>query len=121
MAADASDGAPVRLEAEIAVLAGAFASQQLAFAHLLDAAGAQGLSPDLDHVEVIPPPHRPRLDGYFDAATAGEIAAVAGGDWLVLVLPGALVTGAFAADARLRVLGRWRGRLTRAPLPEGPA
>ena len=107
----------MRLAADIAVLAGAFASQPLAYAHLLDAAQRRGLSPDLDHVEVVLPPHGARLRGHFDAATAAELAAAAGGDALVLVLPGALVTGAFAADDRLRDLGRHAGHVLRAPLP----
>ena len=104
----------MRLAARIDVLAGAFASQPLAFAHLLDAAGAAGLSPDLDHVEVVAPPHGPRLRGYFDAATAEALSTQAGADALILVLPGALVTGAFPADARLRRLGVHPGVVTRA-------
>ena len=104
----------MRLEARIDVFAGRFASQPLAFAHLLDQAERRGLSPDLDHVEVIAPPHAARLRGFFDAATAGALAAEAGADALILVLPGALVRGAFAPDARLRALGRREGRITRA-------
>ncbi|TFL18633.1 hypothetical protein [Jannaschia formosa] len=104
----------MRLEAEIEVLAGRFASQQLAFAHLLDAAQRSGLSPDLDHVEVIRPPHAARLRGYFDADTAGWLAAEAGDETLVLVLPGALVSGRFEADARMRRIGRYVGQVTRA-------
>ena len=107
----------MRLAADIPVLAGAFASQPLAFAHLLDAAERDGLSPDLDHVEVIPPPHDARLRAYFDAATARRLAEAAGGDALVLVLPGALVSGGFREDARLRHLGRHAGHVTRASLP----
>ncbi|MEM9798406.1 MAG: hypothetical protein AAF919_18090 [Pseudomonadota bacterium] len=104
----------MRLEAEIEVLAGRFASQQLAFAHLLDAAERTGLSPDLDHVEVIHPPQMPRLRHYFDPDTAAEIAAESGLDAVILVLPGALTTGRFAADARMRRLGRYAGQITRA-------
>ena len=103
-----------RLEARIDVLAGAFASQPLAFAHLLDAARAQGLSPDFDHVEVIRPPHAPRLRGYFEPEAADGIADAAGGDAVILVLPGALVTGAFAADLRLRRIGTLMGFVRRA-------
>ncbi|MGB3409219.1 MAG: hypothetical protein WBA67_17185 [Jannaschia sp.] len=104
----------MRLEAEIEVLAGRFASQQLAFAHLLDAAEVSGLAPDLDQVEVILPPHGKRLRGFFDADTAGEIAAEAVSDTVILVLPGALVTGRFDADARMRRIGRYVGQVTRA-------
>jgi hypothetical protein len=108
----------MRLAARIAVYAGRFASQQLAYAHLLDAAARQRLSPDLDHVEVIAPPHRPRLDGYFDPEAAAAIADAAGSDAVILVLPGAFVTGAFEADGRLRPLGAFLGHITRAALPE---
>ncbi|WP_371155259.1 hypothetical protein [Jannaschia sp. 2305UL9-9] len=104
----------MRLEAEIEVLAGAFASQQLAFAHLLDAAERTGLAPDLDHVEVVQSPHARRLRGYFDADTAVEIAAEAVSDTVILVLPGALVTGRFDTDKRLRRIGRYVGQITRA-------
>jgi hypothetical protein len=106
----------MRLEASIHVLCGPFASQPLAYAHLLDAAQAQGLSPDLDHVEVVTGDPVPRLRHYFDAALAGELAQAAGGDTLVLVLPGALVTGSFAETFLLRDLGRHPGTVTRAPL-----
>ncbi|UWQ22797.1 hypothetical protein [Jannaschia sp. W003] len=104
----------MRLAVRVDVLAGRFASQRLAFAHLLDAAGAAGLSPDFDHVEVIAPPHGPRLRGYFDEATAARIADEAGADTVILVLPGALITGAFREDARLRRLGRFDGTMVRA-------
>lgn len=69
-------------------------------------------------MEVIAPPHGPRLRGFFDAATADRIAEAAGGDAAILILPGALLSGAFAADGRLRLLGRFAGRVTRAPLPK---
>ncbi|GIT90864.1 hypothetical protein JANAI62_13190 [Jannaschia pagri] len=104
----------MRLEADIDVLAGPFASQQLAFAHLLDAAERTGLTPDLDHVEVIAAPHAKRLRGYFDPDTAAEIAAEARLDAVILVLPGALITGRFEGDARLRSIGRYVGQVTRA-------
>ncbi len=104
----------MRLEAEIEVLAGPFASQQLAFAHLLDVAEQGGLSPDFDHVEVISPPHGARLRGYFDADVADGIAGAAGTDAVILVLPGALVTGRFEGDGRMRRIGRHVGRMIRA-------
>lgn len=108
----------MRLAARIHVLAGAFADQRLAYAHLLDAAGRTGISPDLDHVEVVTAPHGARLRGYFDDGAAEALTRDAGGDALILVLPGALVTGAFAADDRLRDLGRWDGHVVRAPVSE---
>ena len=106
----------MKLTAQIDVFAGAFASQQLAFAHLLDRAAVDGLSPDFDHVEVIRPPHLPRLGGYFPESAA-TLSAEAGADTLILVLPGALVTGRFAPDGRLRSLGRHCGLITRAMVP----
>ena len=106
----------MKLEAQIHVLAGAFASQQLAYAHLLDEAQARGLSPDFDHVEVLTGDPGRRLSHYFAAPLAAELARAARGDTLVLVLPGALITGAFAESALLRDLGRHPGTVTRAPL-----
>ena len=105
----------MRQAARIDVLCGAFASQPLAFAHLQDAADAQGLTVDLDHVEVVAPPHGTRLAWFFDGGTAAAIAADAGEATVVLVLPGALPTGAFAADRRLRRIGTFEGEVTRAP------
>lgn len=104
----------MKLSARIDVLAGAFASQQLAFAHLLDAAQAADLSPDLDHIEVVQPPYLPRLRGYFDEATALDLSGAAGRNILILVLPGALVSGAFPEDQRLRRLGVYDGQIVRA-------
>ncbi|MEM7489676.1 MAG: hypothetical protein AAF390_11200 [Pseudomonadota bacterium] len=104
----------MRLATTIRVLAGPFASQQLAFAHLLDAAGRDGLSPDFDHIEVVRPDEATRLAHYFDSDLADVLARAAGDDALILVLPGALVTGAFAEDARLRDLGAHPGHVTRA-------
>lgn len=45
---------PNRLPAAIHLWTGDFASQQLAFAHLLDAADVAGVALDLDQVEVVP-------------------------------------------------------------------
>jgi hypothetical protein len=104
------------VEGEIDVLAGAFTSQPLAFAHLLDVAHRQGLSPDFDHLEVIFSPHGTRLAAYFDAATVARLVIDAGQDALVLVLPGALIRGAFEPDARLRRIGRLPGRMRRAEI-----
>jgi hypothetical protein len=104
----------MRLTARIDVLAGQFASQQLAFAHLLDAAQSAGLSPDFDHVEVIPPPHTTRLAGYFDEGTVQALAQAAEEDSLLLILPGALVTGRFPPDHRLRDIGTFMGQIVRA-------
>lgn len=104
----------MRLEAEIEVLAGPFASQQLTFAHLLDAAQLSGLAPDLDQIEVIQAPYGTRLRGFFGADTAAKIAVQAQPDTVILILPGALVTGQFKSDARMRHIGRFTGHITRA-------
>lgn len=68
------------LPADIAVFAGEFASQPLAFAHLLDVA------PDLDltHVEVIQTNHGARLGAYLDA---DQVAGLPREGTLVLILP----------------------------------
>ncbi|MEJ6393681.1 hypothetical protein V8J82_10465 [Gymnodinialimonas sp. 2305UL16-5] len=68
--------------ADIQVLAGDFASQPLAFAHLLDV--APGL--DLGHVEVIQSGHAARLGAYFGADIVARLPQT---DTLILVLPGA--------------------------------
>ena len=105
----------MRLSASIAVLAGDFASQQLAYAHVLDACGAQGLSPDLDHVEVVRAPFARRLAGWFADEAAKEVERAAGGaDTLVVVLPGALLGRELAETDRLRALGRFDGTVVRA-------
>ena len=51
-----------RREVAVAVWAGSFASQQLAFAHLLDTAEAAGLDLPLDRVEAVPRDARRRLE-----------------------------------------------------------
>ena len=93
----------------VAVFAGRFASQPLAYAHLLDAAGAAGLALDFDHVEVIcGGDPLPRLAHVFDTATAATLRAARGdADTLVLVFPEALIPGArlFADTGRLRRIG----------------
>ena len=96
----------MRFRAAIGVLAGDFADQRLAFAHLLDACPGA----DLDQVEVLAPPTRARLAGYFDEA---DVARLMGeGAALVLLLPGSGVP--LAPTGRLRVVGRFQGRVTRA-------
>ena len=51
-----------RREVAVAIWSGRFASQQLAFAHLLDAADKSGVGLPLDRVEVIPREARKRLE-----------------------------------------------------------
>lgn len=93
----------------VAVYAGNFASQPLAYAHVLDAAEAAGLPLDLDHVEVIcgADPGK-RLAHVFDTGNTARIRDMRRGeDTLVLIFPEALRPGAapFADTARLRALG----------------
>ncbi len=93
----------------VAVYAGNFASQPLAYAHVLDAAEAAGLPLDLDHVEMIcgGDPGK-RLAHVFDAGNTARIRDMRRGeDTLVLIFPEALRPGAapFADTARLRALG----------------
>ncbi|MDJ0859142.1 MAG: hypothetical protein QNI90_17320 [Dinoroseobacter sp.] len=99
----------IRAPAEITVFSGAFASQPLVFAHLLDEAA--GL--DLDHVEVCQGSGlRARLGGYFDPETVTKIlVALEDDDTCVLFLPKA---GTFEGSARLRTLGVFPGTLLRA-------
>lgn len=95
------------------------ASQQLAFAHLLDMADRAGLAPDMDTIDVLRAPGlERRLAHYFDPQTVARIvAAAAACDTLVLLTdPGALP----ARDSdHLRWLGVFPGELLRA-LPERP-
>lgn len=125
----------MRFRAGIGVLAGAFAWQPLAFAHLLDTAPGA----DLDQVEVLRRPFDARLAHHFDAEIATRIIAAGAGsvgsasgaegggadgsggvsrsgdegaDTLVLLLPGCGVP--LADPPRLTVLGRFAGHVTRA-------
>ena len=98
-----------RLTARIAVHAGRFASQPLAFAHLLDACDP---APDLDAVEVVPPGAGARLAQWFDAATVEALqAALSPGEVFVVVLPGA--GAALPRTGRVRPLGVHRGHVLR--------
>lgn len=99
----------MRFRVAIGVLAGDFGSQQLAFAHLVDAAPEA----DLDQVEVLTRPFARRLGHFLDRADdLPEMAE----DTLILLLPGSGVP--LAATDRLRVVGRFPGRVTRALIPE---
>lgn len=103
-----------RQNALLAAYAGDFASQQLAFAHLLDWADKVGRSIDLDFVEVIGRAQfQTRLAHYFSSdVVAGLIDAAGGSDTIVLVTdPEALP---HASSAHLRFLGVHDGTLLRA-------
>jgi hypothetical protein len=101
------------LPADIDVFAGDFASQPLAFAHLLDAAPTL----DLTHVEVIrETPPDARLGTYFDGRTITAIRAEAGNrDTLILVLPAAWEgqTCPLGPTGHLTALGAFRGTVPR--------
>lgn len=101
----------MRFRVTIGVLAGDFADQRLAYAHLLDVAPRC----DAEQVEVLVRPFGPRLAGFFAPDVAERLEAVAESG-LVLLLPGSGVP--FAATGRLRAIGRLPGTIVRAVLPE---
>ncbi|MFT4784392.1 MAG: hypothetical protein ACI9IV_002137 [Paracoccaceae bacterium] len=97
----------MRIDIDIEVFGGTFASQPLVFAHLLDF--ADGL--DLDHVEVIcgVDPAR-RLAHHFDACVVADIEAALGVfGTCVLVFPQAVTKARVVQTALLKPLGTWRG------------
>ena len=72
--------APARQPASIVVMAGRFASQQLAFAHLLDVADRIEATLDLDAVDVMQGTAvGRRLAHYFDAATVAAVLSAGDG------------------------------------------
>ena len=101
----------MKFRVSIGVLAGDFAAQQLAFAHLLDICPGA----DFDQVEIVSRPFAPRLDYFFDAGTLPQLPYLAE-DTLILTFPGAGIP--LTATDRLRVVGRFTGTITRALLPE---
>lgn len=99
----------MKFRVSIGVLAGDFAGQQLAFAHLLDVAPEA----DFDQVDVLTRPFGARLAHYF---ADGEGPGDQGEDTLILLLPGAGVP--LEPTDHLRVVGRFPGTIIRALLPE---
>ncbi|SDY84438.1 hypothetical protein SAMN05444004_103287 [Jannaschia faecimaris] len=99
----------MKFHVSIGILAGNFAAQQLAFAHLLDVAPEA----DFDQVEVIRRNFEARLAHFF---AAGEGPETISEDTLVLILPGAKVP--LVRTDHLRVVGRFPGKITRALIPE---
>ena len=95
----------MRFRAAIGILAGDFASQQLAFAHLLDARPEA----DLDQVEVLARPWEKRLAHWFgdDPPDLSDVTE----DMLVLTFHGSDVL--LEPTERLRVVGRHTGIVTR--------
>ncbi len=99
-----------RLAAAIHLWCGDFASQQLAFAHLLDAADRAGAALDLDSVEVIPRAEAPRrLAPYLGA----DIPETPGATLVLLAAPPG-TAAPFRDTDRLRYLGSREGRALRA-------
>ena len=99
----------MKFHVSIGVLAGEFAAQQLAFAHLLDVAPAA----DFDQVEVLAHPTQSRLAHYFDPLPQIDTGPH---ETLILLLPGSGIP--LAGTPYLRVLGRFPGTITRALIPE---
>lgn len=100
----------MKFRVSIGVLAGDFATQQLAFAHLLDVAPQA----DFDQVEVLAQPYDRRLAHYFATGDGPEAMLE---DTLILLMPGSGVP--LVRTDRLRVVGRYSGTITRALLPGG--
>lgn len=102
----------MKLACNIHLMSGTFASQPLAFAHLLDAAQTQRVSLDLDNIEVLQPPHGPRLSQWFAPAICASLPADL---TLVAFLPGS--GGPLAPTPLLATLGAFPATITRAALP----
>lgn len=99
--------------AKIHLWTGDFASQQLAFAHLLDVADKVGASLDLDQVEIIQLPEAARrLAPYF----VGELPIVPNATTVLLATPPGSQCP-FKDTNFLRFLGSFEGRVTRAGSP----
>ena len=108
-----------RQPARIAVFAGSFLSQQLAFAHLLDIADRAGTAPDMDRIDVVQGAGRERrLAHYFDDATVRSILEAAAGCDTLILLTQAEALPAGDTD-HLHWLGVFPGHLVRA-MPERP-
>ena len=99
----------MKFRVSIGALAGDFADQRLAFAHLLDAAP----DADFDQVDVLTRPFAARLAHYFGQGESPEGSLE---NTLILLMPGSGVP--LIATDRLRVVGRFPGTITRALLPE---
>lgn len=102
----------MKFRVSIGVLAGDFATQQLAFAHLLDIAPQA----DFDQVEVLARPCERRLAHFFGPG-GGPRDRDMPEDTLILLIPGSGVP--LVRTDHLRVVGRFTGTITRALIPEG--
>ena len=103
----------MKLDCNITLMGGTFASQPLAFAHLLDAAQAQGINLDLDNVEVIQSNQPARLAQWFTADTCQNIPTA---QTLIAFLPAS--GGPLTPTDHLCTLGTFPAQITRAPLPK---
>ncbi|CTQ48467.1 hypothetical protein [Jannaschia donghaensis] len=99
----------MKFRVSIGVLAGDFATQQLAFAHLLDIAPQA----DFDQVEVLARPCERRLAHFFGPDGGPPDMPE---DTLILLMPGSGVP--LVRTDHLRVVGRFTGTITRALIPE---
>ena len=95
-----------RREVAVAVWAGSFASQQLAFAHLLDTAEAAGLDLPLDRVEAVPRDARRRLEHILGPETDAVLARAGSADTLVLLVD---APAPFGSTERLAWIGVFPG------------
>ncbi len=100
----------MKFRVSIGVFVGEFASQQLAFAHLLDACPGA----DMDQVEVLTRPFEKRLLHYIRREDLTH-PPLGDANTMVLTLPGSRVP--LVATGRLRLLGRFPGTITRALIP----
>lgn len=99
-----------RLAAAIHLWCGDFASQQLAFAHLLDAADRAGAALDLDAVDVIPRADATRrLAPYL----GGNTPPIPGATLVLLAAPPG-TPAPFGDTDRLRYIGCRDGQALRA-------
>lgn len=101
--------APRRLSVTLSVFGGDFASQPLAFAHMLDTCPEI----DLDAVDVLQGDIPKRLKGYFNAAERAQVERGLGArDTCIVVAPGAGRVPE-ADTAHLTWLGRFPGHIIR--------
>lgn len=110
-----------RVPALLTVLAGRFESQPLAFAALVDAADAFGVTFDLAEVDVIREAIQVRLAHYFRPQVVARLEQMQGEDDTIIILRPGPLTGdpRFPGDGRhLRLLGRFAGEIIDPP--DGP-
>ena len=99
-----------RRKVHVEVLAGTFDTQQHVFAHLLDHVLQQGLTLDMDQVDVITKvdPER-RLAHVFPEAIVNQVVDALGIDTTVVLVFEGASEEALGASGALRLLGTWPG------------